>query len=597
MQNKYRKDRLENLLKYYETSEGEEINLKNIKILDSNKFNNITKIIKMNKFSDIAKGINIIAKIDEVETDSIKLEDFNSNIIINKDLYNLELKKKDIIKCKIEYTILTETFNISECEILKLKTEKIIEIFQNSSGGSIFEKLKYILNLMGINSDKLMFREQLFFLTRLIPLVVKNYSLVDFSEKGLGKTKSLEIFSNSYIAKSSESVAELFFNKTNKKLGVLPDYDVLVVDEIQKRKDNILIDNLQKYLEQGELPRTSGKKLYYETSIVLTGNANLDKNKEYQDLFTKPKENIFKNHSIINKEFLDRLNYILPSWGSRPFEKSFSKDTEPDIDFLKLVCEILRKTNIEVDAFITDFLDQNNLSLTDRAYNAIKKTTEGYIKLLNLEEKDYDLAFYLATEGRFLIEDILEIVENKPKNYSFFDEVLRKNTYKVLVSEVLNINENDIVELTPHEVYYYSKFGITVEALDTIGLQEINHIKKYFDKRYVEKINKFTLELNSNDNQIDGEYKNIQDDLESENYLCEYQNNYESYLYGYKLDGSINYDLLRTKRIIFKNKLFCLNKSKDKCQDNLEFEEDILICDECETEYSYKEYSKYLRKL
>lgn len=597
MQNKSRKDRLENLLKYYETSEGKEVNLENIKILDSNTFKNIIKIIKMNKFSDIEKGINIIAKVDKVETDSIKLEDFNSKIIINKDLYNLEFKKKDIIKCKIEYTILTESFNISECEILKLKTEKIIEKFYKNSGDSIFEKLKYVLSLMGIDSNKLMFREQLVFLTRLIPLVVKNYSLMEFSEKGLGKTKSLEIFNNSYIAQFSESVSELFFNKSNKKLGVLPNYDVLVLDEIQKRKDNDLIDNLQKYLEEGELPRASGNKKNFETSIVLAGNVSLDKGKEYQDLFTEPRENLFKNHSTINKEFIDRLNYILPSWGSRPFEKGFSKDVKPDIDFLKFVCGILRKTNIDVDAFITDFLEENNLSLTDRAYNAIKKTTEGYIKLLNLKKKDYDLAFYLAAEGRFLIEDILEIVENKPKNHSFFDEVLRKDTYRVLVSEVLNINENDIIELTPHEVYFKLNSIITVESLDTIGLQEINNIKRYFDQKYVKRLNNFTLELNSNDNQINDEYKNIQDDLESENYLCEYQNNYESYLYGYKLDGSINYDLLRTKRIIFKNKLFCLNKSKDKCQDNLEFEEDILICDDCETEYYYKEYSKYLRKL
>lgn len=595
MGNKQTKNRIQNFLKHYKSLSNGNIDLENVQILDSSKIKSIKNTILSEKFNDIAKGIDLIAVVNEVDGKIIKLKDLNSHVELNRKFYDLDLKSNDIIKCKLEYTILTESFNISECEVLRLKDEKVLKKFCENNE-DISDRINYILGLMGINSSKLMFREKLTFITRLISLVIKNYSLLEFSQKGLGKTKTFNELEKSYVADSSETVANLFYSNSSKENGMLSKPDVLVIDEFQQRNKKEIINNLQKYLEEGEIPRKTGNKEFTDTSIVIIGNATLNKGKDYQDLFVKPKENLFENHSIINKEFIDRLNYILPSWGNREFKSNFIKETTKDIVFLETVFNILRKKDIILD----EFLEKYSLnSLSQRTYKSIKNTTEGFIKLLNLDENEYDLALYLAVEGRYLIEDVLEIIEGKAKDLKIFKKVLTTDTYKELVSEVLDIDEDDILEITPHEVYYESKDSIVVKALDTIGLEEINLIKKHFDNDFLEICNNdFSVKLDYEDSdELEEAYEEIQDKFEEDYNLCRYQYDDISYLYGYKLNEIIDFKLLRTKRIVSNVNLWCPNKSRDKCEDELKLKKRSLICEECGSKYYYKTYIEHLRKL
>lgn len=607
MENKFGKNWIEKYIEYYYEKNLKSEVPKDIKVLNELEWEKIKKIIRNHQFNDIKNGISVFAQVKKLEKGmksyKIELEDFEYPIELNTNLFEVSIKENDIVKCKIEYTPLNESFNICELEILNLKKENILQEFSENISGNISERINYILKLLGIESKNLMFREKLAFLTRLIPMVVKNYSLIEFSQKGLGKTKIYKNFEkNCYVADSSETVANLIYSGNNKQLGEIANNDVLVLDESQKRTDKEIYNNIQKFLEDGEVPRKTGKKEKLDTSIVIIGNAELKKGINYDEIFIEPKTNLFEKYPGITKELIDRLNYILPSWGCRSFLKNFTKKGTEDIFYLEIILKFLREVEIPIE----EYLKEHKLEeLSDRAYKSIKNTMIGFIKLLNLEKDDYDLALYLAAEGRHAVEEIIGIIENKPKKCEIFENILRKQSLEKIICKVMGITEK-ILLVGQHEIYYKKDKDIVVQALDIIGLEEIKIIKKYSYEDDIEEYGEyFFIKLKDcpGNDELEEFFDKLQETIEDEleDKICKYQSEDMNYLYGYKFihNDKIDNDVIRTYRLILKKNIYSKDKSSKECCKNekLKVKRKYLMCKNCKEKYNYKEYRENLKKL
>jgi ATP-dependent Lon protease len=73
-------------------------------------------------------------------------------------------------------------------------------------------------------------------LSRIIPLVEPRVNITELAPKGTGKSFVFDNISRyaAVIPGGKLSAPALFFNSNTKQIGLIPRYDVVVVDEIQK---------------------------------------------------------------------------------------------------------------------------------------------------------------------------------------------------------------------------------------------------------------------------------------------------------------------------------------------------------------------------
>lgn len=576
--------------------------------LDDDLLNDVKKKINDKNSPDFEKNIKDIAKgtkcigIIKIINNKLFITGISDDKLPFFNQSTRDLEDGDIIDCTLEYTLISKTFNISNFKKIEINKELIIEhIYNELNQKYFFEKIDHILVLLGLNSKHLMFREKITYIIRLIPLVVELYSLIELSKGSLGKTTTYKNFGSCYIADSSETPATLVYNQSSNTPGLITSYNTLVLDEIQKIKNVELLNNIQKFLEDGKLPRQSGPKNSYSTSIVLLGNAKLDSKLDYPDLFLKPYESLFKKHSTIHNELIDRINFILPSWSNRAFSQS-NIYNDNNIFLLSLFFNFLRKSNLTqdqkeiLDNLCSDY-NLNNLSI--RASSSISKTTEGFIKILNLNTKeDIEFALFLSTEGRFLTDFMNRDHTHLNENKEIYKNILNDDLYEDILIDYLdslNIPCKRIIEFTPHEVFYKpeDEKSIHLVALDTIGLKEINLLKKYSKK--LNSTNDFILPLkcNSHDD-LDEFYEDLVDDIDEKSETFEFRENSKNYLYGYDLENTLRFYLLRN--LAYDENLPACEKCGKKLYDINK--NDQFYCKKCKIVYSsMKEYFKYLRFL
>lgn len=549
--------------------------LKQLKLKINSK--NVTEIKKY--ITELSNGIQCLAVVKVINNEFLIDGIAGKLPVFNQDTSSL--KNGEIIICTLEYTMVTESFNICNFEKIEFEKIPIIKNFYNNlNKKTFFKKIDYVLETMGLNSNSLMLREKLAYILRLIPTIIELYGIIEFSEGAIGKTSTYRNLNNIYIADSDETVATLIYNQQSKQTGIITSYDALVLDETHKRtSDDKIFSNLQKFLETGELPRKTGPKHIYSTSIVLIGNAKLDKKIDYPDLFLSPRESLFKNHTTIPNELIDRINFILPSWGSRAFSKSFLTETNNPF-LLSMILKNLRISSLtnEQNEILEKLENHYNLkNLSHRANSSILKTAKGFIKLLNLNtEEDIEYAIYFATEGRFLTDIMNRDEKQFSQNKKNYNEILNEYIYESIILNYLDISEEHIINFTPHEVFYKSEEDDTIHlrALDVIGLKEINLLKNY-SKKLKKSKESFDLSLSlKSENKLKSFYNDIIEEINEEAESIEYRLDSLNYLFGYDITCANEFALLR----------------------NLAYENPIPLCNNCGKKLSINNDNRYYCK-
>lgn len=256
--------------------------------------------------------------------------------------------------------------------------------------------------------------QKMLLLSRIIPLVQPRVNLAELAPKGTGKSFVFDNISRygAVIPGGKLSAPALFYNSASKQIGLIPRYDVVVVDEVQKIQTDAAgeaMAGLKMYLESGRYRRATGDMGTSESSFIILGNITIgsDRRPLYET------NGIFKELPTALQEsaFVDRLHGLLEGW----FMPRITKHTPSPClgfkgDFFSEVLHELRS-----DLQYADYVS-HSMRLPEcedmRDHKAIARVAEGFLKLLfpDLQVDEEEFVEYCvnpAVRMRQLIRDEL----------------------------------------------------------------------------------------------------------------------------------------------------------------------------------------------
>src|SRR5919199_5767725 len=115
-------------------------------------------------------------------------------------------------------------------------------------------------------------------LSRLVPLVERNFNLVELGPRGTGKSFVYRELTPYAILVSGgrTTVANLFYNMATNKVGLVGLWDVVAFDEVAGIEfgDKTAVQILKDYMEAGSFSRGK-EELVAEASMAFMGNINV----------------------------------------------------------------------------------------------------------------------------------------------------------------------------------------------------------------------------------------------------------------------------------------------------------------------------------
>lgn len=225
-------------------------------------------------------------------------------------------------------------------------------------------------------------------LCRMIPLVENNYNVCELGPRGTGKSHIYkEISPNSIlISGGATTVANLFYNLSNRSVGLVGLWDCVAFDEVAgivfRGKDKDALQIMKDYMASGSFAR-GRDSISASASMVFVGNIN------------QPVDTLVKTshllapfpEAMIDSAFFDRFHAYIPGWEipkMRP--EYFTNQYGMIVDYFAEWVREMRKRNFS-DAISKYFRLGRDLNQRDTI--AVKHTVSGLLKLLYPNEK-YD---------------------------------------------------------------------------------------------------------------------------------------------------------------------------------------------------------------
>ena len=301
-------------------------------------------------------------------------------------------------------------FVISSLDPIQLPNMDLIGLFEGRKHFTKGEWIDILIRSMGIEATKLTEIQKWHYLERAVPLVENNYNLCELGPRGTGKSHIYkEISPNSILVSGGQTtVANLFYNMSQKKIGLVGMWDCVAFDEVAginfKDKDGIQI--MKDYMASGSFARGKEEK-NANASMVFVGNINqsVEVLLKTSHLFEP-----FPPEMANDSAFFDRMHYYLPGWEIPKMRPELITDEYGFItDYLSEFFREMRKRTYS-DALDKYFRLGNNLNQRDVI--AVRKTVSGLVKLIypNGEYSKGDLKEILeyALVGRRRVKEQLK---------------------------------------------------------------------------------------------------------------------------------------------------------------------------------------------
>ena len=222
-------------------------------------------------------------------------------------------------------------------------------------------------------------RRKLLYLLRLVPLVERNFNLIELGPRGTGKSFVYQQISpySHLISGGQTTVAQMFVNLANGQRGLVALWDTVAFDEAAgvKFPDKNGINIMKNYMEDGTFSR--GKEIITaEGSVVFVGNIDGDVQTIVRTsnlFYPMPKE--------MDTAFYDRIHAYLPGWElGKTRDEMYTNHFGFVSDYLAEVFHNLRKTSY-MDLPERDFEFGNQVGGRDA--KAVRKIVSGLIKLIH----------------------------------------------------------------------------------------------------------------------------------------------------------------------------------------------------------------------
>jgi len=171
-------------------------------------------------------------------------------------------------------------FGVDSLREIQLSKRDVLDVLLRARKSFSTEEWKaFLLRSIGIEPASLSERAKNALLLRMVPLVERNYNLVELGPRGTGKSHLFQQISPyaHLISGGKATVAKMFVNNSTGQRGLVCLYDVVCFDEVSgisfDQKDGINI--MKGYMESGEFSR--GKEsIRADGSLVLVGNFEVD---------------------------------------------------------------------------------------------------------------------------------------------------------------------------------------------------------------------------------------------------------------------------------------------------------------------------------
>ncbi len=302
-----------------------------------------------------------------------------------------------ILKIEYEYDESSKEtpFKVTELKPIQMPETDLSEYVNNRQNFTLNEWIDVICRSVGMEPSNLDEKTKWHLVARMIPFVEKNYNMCELGPRGTGKSYVYdEISPNSILISGGQTtVANLFYNMSNRTVGLVGLWDVVAFDEVAginfKDKDGIQI--MKGYMANGSFSR--GKEsINADASMVFVGNINgsienIVKTSHLLSPFPK---------DMIDTAFFDRFHCYLPGWEIPKMRPEFFTNDHGFIsDYFAECLRELRKSNYS-DAISTFFRLGKDLNQRDTI--AVKRTVSGLIKLL-------------YPDGKFDKEDVRKCLE------------------------------------------------------------------------------------------------------------------------------------------------------------------------------------------
>lgn len=325
-------------------------------------------------------------------------------------------------------------FSISSLKPIQMPNMDLNEVFEGRKNFTKQEWIDILIRSTGMESTQLEDRVKWHLLLRLVPLVENNFNACELGPRGTGKSHVYkEISPNSILVSGGQStVANLFYNMSTKKIGLVGMWDVVAFDEVAgirfKDKDGIQI--MKDYMASGSFARGKEEK-NASASMIFVGNINqsLDSLIKTSHLFAP-----FPEEMANDSAFFDRMHYYIPGWEIPKMRPEFFTDKYGFIvDYLAEFFREMRKRSF-ADSIDKYFKLGNNLNQRDVI--AVRKTVSGLVKLIfphgEYTKEDIEEILAYALEGRRRVKEQLKKIggmEFYDINFSYIDKESMQEEY------------------------------------------------------------------------------------------------------------------------------------------------------------------------
>lgn len=333
---------------------------------------------------------------------------------------------------KISYYYDEELRNVNPFKIDSLKPIQMprLDIEEIFNGRRYFTKDEWIdvlLRSVGMEPTQLEKNVKWHLLARMIPLVENNYNLCELGPRGTGKSHIYKEISpySILISGGQTTVANLFYNMSTRKIGLVGLWDVVAFDEVAgiafKDKDGIQI--MKDYMASGSFARGKEEK-NASASMVFVGNIN-----QSVDVLLKTSHlfDPFPEAMAYDTAFFDRMHYYIPGWEIPKYRPEYFTNEYGFItDYIAEFFRGMKKRSFS-DALDKYFILGNNLNQRDVI--AVRKTVSGLVKLIypneEFEKKDIEEILRYALVGRRRVKEQLKKIggmEFYDVHFSYIDK-------------------------------------------------------------------------------------------------------------------------------------------------------------------------------
>ena len=341
----------------------------------------------------------------------------------------------------------TNPFSISNVKPIQMPNMDLNEIIEGRKSFTKEEWMDALIRSIGMEPTQMEERIKWHLLLRLVPLVENNYNLCELGPRSTGKSHVYkELSPNSILISGGQTtVANLFYNMSTKKVGLVGLWDVVAFDEVAgiQFKDQDGVQIMKDYMASGSFARGKEEKAA-SASMVFVGNINqsVDTLIKTSHLFAP-----FPDAMANDTAFFDRMHYYLPGWEVPKLRPEFFTNQYGFIvDYMAEYFREMRKRSFS-DAIDRYFKLGNNLNQRDVI--AVRKTVSGMVKLLypngEYNRENIEEILKYALEGRRRVKEQLK----KIGGMEFYDVHFSYIDKESLSEEYVSVPEQGGSKLIP----------------------------------------------------------------------------------------------------------------------------------------------------